>query len=222
MAKSKEKNKARGLRQRGESIKDIAKKLRVAKGTVSLWCRDIELTPEQIQRLQKRMIEGNYKGSLKGARMQHERRMIQIKQLMEEGSKLIDSLLQRDKLLIGAALYWGEGMKKEGMARVANSDPKIIKFMISWFRSVWGIPKDRFTLQILINQIHKNRIEEVERYWSNFLGIPRIQFNKTTLIKAKNKKIYKNFSEHYGTLILSVRKGGDLRHKINGLISALS
>lgn len=48
MAKSKEKNKALKLRQQGESIKKIAKKLKIAKSTISLWCRDIELTPEQI------------------------------------------------------------------------------------------------------------------------------------------------------------------------------
>lgn len=46
MAKFKEKIKARELRHRGESIKDIARKLKVSKGSVSRWCRDIELTPQ--------------------------------------------------------------------------------------------------------------------------------------------------------------------------------
>ena len=36
MAKSAEKNKAIGLRKKGESIKDIAKKIGIAKSTVSL------------------------------------------------------------------------------------------------------------------------------------------------------------------------------------------
>lgn len=222
MAKSKEKNKALELRQRGESIKDIAKKLRVAKSTVSLWCRDIELTPKQIQRLHEKMVKGSYKGRLKGARVQHERRLRQIKQLREEGFKMVDSLSKRDLLLIGAALYWGEGMKKEGRARIANSDPEMVKFIINWFRLIWSIPQNQFTLQILINKIHQSRASEVEQYWSNLLRIPRTQFTKTTFIKTKNKKIYKNFQDHYGTLIVSVRKGSDLRHKINGLITALS
>lgn len=50
MAKSKEKNKALILRQNGESIKDIAKRLKISKSTVSLWCRDIKLTSEQIKK----------------------------------------------------------------------------------------------------------------------------------------------------------------------------
>lgn len=222
MAKSREKIKARELRTQGKSIKEIASILRVAKGSVSVWCRDIELTPKQIQRLHEKMVKGNYKGSLRGARVQHERRLQQIKQLHIEGFKTINSLSKRDLLLIGAALYWGEGMKKEGRARIANSDPIIIQFMINWFQFVWGISKDQLTLSILINRIHKKRARQVEQYWSNLLNIPLIQFTKTTLIKAKNKKVYKNFRDHYGTIIVSVRKGSDLRHKINGLIVALS
>ncbi len=222
MAKFREKIKAQELRQQGKSIKEIAKFLGVSKGSISIWCRDIVLTVEQIESLQKRMsTKGSYDARLKGARTQHERRLQQIKRLQEEGFKIIESLSKRDLLLIGAGLYWGEGMKKEGRARVANSDPTIIKFMVNWFQILWGIQKEQFTLQILINKIHKKRVKEVERYWSNLLGISPTQFTKTTFIKAKNKKIYKNFQDHYGTLLVSVRKGGDLRHKINGLISAL-
>ncbi len=223
MAKSKEKIKARELRQQGKSIKELAKFLRVSKGSVSIWCRDIILTAEQIENLQKRIAtKGSYEARLKGARIQHERRLKQIKQLYEDGFKLVGSLSERDLLLIGAGLYWGEGMKKEGRARIANSDPEIIKFMVNWFQSIWGISKDQLTPSILINEIHKKRVHEVEQYWSRLLNIPLDQFTKTTFIKAKNKKIYKNFQEHYGTLIVSVRKGSDLRHKINGLIAALS
>jgi len=223
MAKFREKIKAQELRQQGKSIKEIAKFLGVSKSSISIWCRDIVLTAEQIESLQKRMsTKGSYEARLKGARTQHERRLQQIKRLQEEGFKIIESLSKRDLLLIGAGLYWGEGMKKEGRARVANSDPTIIKFMVNWFQILWGIQKEQFTFQILINKIHKKRVKEVERYWSNLLGISPTQFTKTTLIKAKNKKIYKNFQDHYGTLLVSVRKGGDLRHKINGLISALS
>lgn len=223
MAKFKEKIIAQELRQQGKSIKEIAKLLGVSKSSVSIWCRDIVLTAEQIENLQKRMgTKGSYEARLKGAKIQHERRLQQIKQLQEEGLKMIDSLSKRDLLLIGAALYWGEGMKKEGRARLGNSDPAIIQFMVNWFQSIWGIPKDQLTPSILINEIHKNRVHQVEQYWSDLLNIPLTQFTKTVFIKAKNKKIYKNFQDHYGTLIVSVRKGSNLRHKINGLIAALS
>lgn len=44
MAKTKEFNIARSLREDGVSIRDIAKRLSVSKSTVSGWCKDIVLT----------------------------------------------------------------------------------------------------------------------------------------------------------------------------------
>jgi transcriptional regulator with XRE-family HTH domain len=47
-----ERNEARRLRREHDlSLKDIASRLGVAKSSVSLWVRDIELTPEQERRL---------------------------------------------------------------------------------------------------------------------------------------------------------------------------
>lgn len=218
MAKSKERNKARELRLQGESIKEIAKKLKVSKGSISIWCRDIELTSQQIEKLQKRMLAGSYKGRLKGARIQLQRRLKKIASLQKEGTKLLGSLSRRDLFLIGTGLYWGEG-NKQRRARITNSDPEIIKFAINWFRYIWKIPKNHFTLQVLINKIHRRRVSEVEKYWSRITGLPKSQFTKTTLIKAKNRKFYKNFKTHYGTLVISIRRSGELRHKIMGLIS---
>ena len=49
MAKYKEKIEARKMRIGGISIDKIALKLKVSKSSVSLWCRNILLTPEQIE-----------------------------------------------------------------------------------------------------------------------------------------------------------------------------
>lgn len=221
MAKSREKNKALKLRQKGESIKDIAKRLKIAKSTVSLWCRDIKLTPLQIQRLHDKMIKGSYKGRMIGARMQYERRLKKMKEWEEIGAEQIGKLSNRDLLIAGIALYWGEGTRKRRVVRFSNSDPEMIKFMIRFFRKIWKINKKRFTGSLGINKIHKNRIEEVESYWSKITKIPREQFIKTTLIKAKNKKNYENFSIHYGTFTIRIRKSAELYYEIMGLLKGL-
>jgi len=145
----------------------------------------------------------------------------QINRLRKEGSLLIDQLSKRDLLLVGIGLYWGEGTKNN-RARITNSDPEMIKFAIKWFKYIWNIPKDSFSCHILINEIHRNRVSEVENYWSEVTQIPKSQFTKTVLIKARNKKKYDNFNKHFGTLVLSIRKGTDLRHKIEGLISKIA
>ena len=217
MAKSKEKIKARELRRQGKSIKEIAKKLKVSKGSVSVWCRDIELTPKQIARLEKKIQVGSYRGRLKGARVQLQRRLANTARLKKEGAELLGSLSERDLLLIGAGLYWGEGTKKK-VVRIGNSDPRMIKFAINWFNYIWKIPKEQLSFQILINKVHKHRVDKVEKYWSQIADAPKSQFTKTILIKAKSKKFYKNFENHFGTLTIRVRKSTFLHHKIEGLL----
>lgn len=222
MAKSKEKNQALKLRHKGESIKDISKKLGVSKSTASLWCRDVKLTPKQVQRLHKKMLRGSYRGRLKGARIQYERRLKRNKELKREGFNKIGKCSDRDLLVAGAAVYWGEGSKSERKVRIGNSDPKMIKFMLKWFTRVWNIKRNRFTLHVGINEIHKDRVEEVEEYWSKVAKIPRKQFIKTTLIKAKNKKAYDNFPVHYGVLTIRVKRPVELHYQIMGLIEGLT
>lgn len=222
MAKFKEKIKAQKLRKQGQSIKEIAKRLNVSKSTVSIWCRDIQLTKEQIARLDARQTKGAYKGRLKGAKIQRERYLEKVEKLKNQGIKTINKLNRRDLLIAGIALYWGEGDRKDNMARLGNSDPKMIKFMLNWFKKIWKIDKNRIKLHIGINQIHKKRIEEVEKYWSKTTGIPRKQFGKTVLIKAKNKKIYENFNTHYGTLSIRIRKSSTLKYQIDGMLEAMT
>ena len=191
MAKSLKRIEAQQSRQKGESIKEIAKKLNVSKSTASIWCRDIILTRKQIERLKSRIAtKGSYENRLRGARVQRERRLKEVEQLQRSGFDLIGSISRKEMLLVGVALYWGEGAKKEGRARIVNSDPEMIKFIINWFQVAWKIPKNQFTLHISINKIHYTRIHQVEKYWSDMLQIPLGQFTKTTLIKSKNKKKY--------------------------------
>lgn len=85
MAKSIERIKAIKLRRKGESIKRIAQILKIAKSTVSLWCQEIKLTKSQIEALHIRMVRGGYKGRLKGALLQKERREIKVKMFIDNG-----------------------------------------------------------------------------------------------------------------------------------------
>jgi transposase len=56
--KAKERAEARSWRQQGRSIKEIAKRLLVSKGSVSAWVSDIELTEEPIRLLEERQQKG--------------------------------------------------------------------------------------------------------------------------------------------------------------------
>lgn len=221
MAKSKQKIKALELREKGESIKQIAKRVRVSKSTASIWCRDIILTPAQIKNLHERMVSLSYVGRMKGARANYDRRIKRIEEQNRKGIETIGKLSERELLIAAVALYWGEGCKKSRQFIINNSDPEMIKFVMNVLRKIWKIDKNRFSLRIGINKIHKKRDEDVKNYWSKITKIPKNQFTKTVFIKAKNKKVYKNFLSHYGTLNIRIKKGSDIYYQTMGLIRGL-
>jgi len=216
---------AQGLRKKGRSISEIAKNLGMHKsGSISRWCRDIILTSEQIKRLIKKQESGSYKGRLIVTEKLRKQRLKEVKLLRKEGLKDVGRLNKRDVFIGGLGMYWSEGETYPGSDRLSftNSDPKMILFILEWFREICNVPAGRFSFQVKINEIHKNRVREVENYWSKLTGIPLSQFTKTILIKVRNKKVYPNLDDHYGTLRIVVRQGTQLRRKINGWIEGLS
>jgi len=224
MARFIEKNKALKLRRKGKSINEIATKLNIAKSTVSSWCRDVQLGLKQIERLAKRQKSGSYKGRVKFLERIRRERIEEVALMREKGIKDVGNLIKRDLFIAGIAMYWSEGYTYLGGDQVGftNSDPKMILLILRWFKEICNIPDDNISLQAKINEIHKDRIKEVENYWSNITKISIGQFNKTVLIKSKAKKIYPNSGDYYGTLRITVRKGTKLRRRINGWIEGLA
>lgn len=222
MAKSKQQIQARDLRTAGFSIKAIAKRLEVSRGSVSVWCRDIKLKPEQIQKLHDSMVKGGYKGRLKGAYIQKERKQKKIQYYLKKARRDIISIKERELFIAGICLYWGEGNKKTSSVRFYNSDRLVVQFIMRWFREILQISEERFYMYVTINEVYKQNLEEVIRYWSKITNVPIRQFKKPILIKARNKKIYPSSSQYYGTLSIRIARSADLFYRITGWIRALS
>ena len=99
-------NIARGLRQEGCSVKEIAEELGVSKSTVSGWVRDIMLTQAQVDRLKNKQKQ--YGAQNKGAQVNRKRAFNKRKLYQEEGRKR--ALNESTTLhLAGCMLYWAEG-----------------------------------------------------------------------------------------------------------------
>ena len=221
MAKSKEQILARRLRKEdGLSIKEIALRLRVSKGSVSCWCSDIILSEKQIKKLHEKMIRGSYKGRLIGTQKQKEKKRISIEKSLLQAKQDFPILKKRELFIAGLGLYWGEGSKKSAV-RFYNSDPKAVKFIMRWFREILNIKDDQFYLYININQIHKKRLPRVIKYWSEVTNIRKYQFRKPFLIRSKSEKTYENFNNHYGTLCIRIAKSTNLLYQIMGWIKAM-
>ncbi len=212
---------AQKLRKDGYSISEIAERLNMQKsGSISKWCQDICLTRKQIDRLAEKQRVGSYKGRMKFLERLRKERIKEISELKKEGIKDVGELNKRDFFISGIAMCWGEGYRYSGGNQVGftNSDPQMILFMLKWFKDICGVSDDRITLQVKINEAHKDRIEDVENYWARITKVPKNQFNKTVLIKTKSKKNYPNFNKHFGTLRITIRNGTQIRRKIMGWI----
>lgn len=217
--KLEEKVRAQGLRRKGLSYGEILQKVNVSKSTLSLWLKDIKLTKKQENRLTKIKVLGQHRGSIVAANNKRKARIERTRRIHREAKTFIGRLNKRDRFIAGIAFYAAEGDKTDGKGGFANSDSKIIKFMIAWFKNFCKIPMSKFRGAIWLHE--GLDAEEAKKYWSILTGIPKNQFHKTYIAKNKtdSKKIRKNIHKHG---VFSIRFFDSARQRrIMGWISAL-
>lgn len=188
------------LRKQGVSIKEIAKRLKVAKSSVSLWVRNVVLNRHQLMALKDNMNSFETIEKRRLSRLQNED--AKRKAVMFHAGKEIKKISKRDLQIIGLCLYLGEGSKAHrGAAKLANSDPAVIKIMMRYFREICLVPEKKFRGHIHTYS-HLN-VNKAENYWVKVSGIPKSQFYKTyskPSIASKGKKD----STPYGTLDVTI------------------
>lgn len=221
MAKSRERLLARELRKKGESIREIAKRLQISRSSSSLWCRDIVLSEEQTRVLIERDRKGGEIGRTYSARAKKEERLSRQRKYANFGALEVGSLSKRELFLVGLALYWAEGSKKRGRVMLVNSDPKMIVIFIMWLQQCFGIKLSQLTCRIAINEMHAYRARKIENYWSSISHVPIAQFNQTTLIHTKLQKVYENMETYFGVLSVYVRASTNMNYLVVGGIDHL-
>lgn len=214
---------AQKMRKRGASLGDISKKLHVAKSTLSFWCKDIILSEIAMKKIETRGRYESMKGLLKYTESKRKDRILRNILQKKEGEKVVGILSNRDILMIGFGLYWGEGYKYEnGELGFTNSNPYMIRFYFKWLK-LWDIEKDSLIFRLSINEFFIKEERQIKLFWINFLNIKESQFSKTTCIKTTLKKASREDIEKYkGILRVKVRKGTALRNKILGAIEHIA
>lgn len=209
------KEKAIKLRTRGLSYNEILKKIPVAKSTISLWCRYVKLTPTQRKKLDDKRKNGNGIAGIKAIQTMFWKRRCEA---FMSGVPMSSRLKKKDhRFIAGIMLYWAEGSKSHGKVTIANSDPRIIKFMASWLYEFFEITPVELTIYL---HLHSGQNEDkMKLYWSKLTNIPLENFRKSFTkpeVSGYRKKILYN-----GTIQLSVRKKGStyLLFKILGAIN---
>lgn len=216
--RAKEREKARNLRLRGFSIREIAQKIQCAKSSVSGWVRDIPLTSEQIEHLKSNQDRGRAKAANHPNSSKHRWARIR-QQIIDSAKNEVPQRCSSENLkLIGAALYWAEGYTASTHSFVfANSDCDMIKLMIEFLTRIYKIPLHKLRGRVNIHP-HLD-IKKAEKYWSRISGIPIKQFHKPLLAVSKASK-QKRKTLPYGTFRIVI-SDVVLCSKIKGWIEAM-
>ena len=162
-----EQQRARELRAQAWTLPDIAKELGVSKSSVSLWVRDVEFTPNPRRH--------NY-WTKDNPHPQQVAKEQEIERFRVEGIERIGTLSEREFLVLGLALYAGEGTKKGSTVGFANSDPKLIMAFVTWLRRFFDIDEAKLRVKLYLHA--GLDLEAANGFWSRLTGIPTCQFNR--------------------------------------------
>ncbi len=104
----------------------------MSKSSVSLWVRDVEFVSRPRNRGHRSMKPHPL----------HVACLAEIERCRIEGIERIGQLSEREFLVLGLALYAGEGSKTRNDISFANSDPRMILLFVTWLAPD-GLPGHR-------------------------------------------------------------------------------
>ena len=107
---------------------------------------------------------------------------LQVAECDQLGVERLGSLSEQAFLAAGAALYAGEGTKRDGEIVFANSDARTVQFFCAWIRRFFDIDEARLRVRVYLHE--GLDIDSVENFWSAVTRVPREQFQKPYRAKA--------------------------------------
>ncbi len=212
------------LRMSGKSYNEIARSLDVGKSLLSYWLKGLQL-PEEAKKILEAKSNYPKEKFADYNRKRHEFVLRQNKESRENSSKKVKALNGYQILLLGAALYWGEGQKRHGGKRVSphiaftNSDSDMIKFFMRFLKEILQVPEEK--IKALVHIYPDTPREGAIRFWSSTTKLPKKNFSVTQSISRSSQgKRSKNLLPH-GTLTLRVsnrQKFFEIMGLIDGLV----
>jgi len=179
----------RKLRRRGLSLNEIRKLHPIGYGSVFRYIRGVEMLPQ---------YRKTWLGKRGGSRKRKERLEAEA---YEEAKRSIPGLTEKEKQIMLAALYWGEGTKAD--FSITNSDPEMVRVFAKGLREVFRIPASRLRVSIRIYEdLDKDKCLD---FWSKIIGIQPDQFVSVIILRGK-----KAGKLSYGICRVRILKGGNV------------
>lgn len=195
-------NKAIKLRIEKElSYSEIRRRLGVPKSTLSYWLKDYPLSKDKILELRR---AGWSKGE--ASREQFRTSMRKIKEqkadlIYKSQLRKIGRLSDKSLYVAGLVLYLAEGAKKkESTIVLANTDPSVIKFFISWMNKFLDISREKVRIQLHLYE--DMNIDEEVGFWLKSLELKKSQVYKPSIRKMRPSSFSYSESFRHGTCSL--------------------
>lgn len=168
------------LRKTGMSIKAIEEKLGIPRSTLSGWLKHVELTEEQMCRLRKSKQDGWRKARAKAAESHRAQKTLRLLKAKQDAEEVLASLELNSATLdlAFAMLYFGEGAKGN-ISSIANSDPKILSFVIFVLKKNYGVKPEQIRCELHLRA--DQNPELAKQYWSKELALPYSCFRYTAI-----------------------------------------
>ncbi|MCA9366321.1 helix-turn-helix domain-containing protein [Candidatus Kaiserbacteria bacterium] len=177
-SKVQDRAKAIALRRQGKSYKEIQAKVAVSKGTLSKWLSNLPLSKREEKFLHERSQVLQDNGRLKTALLNREKNERRRDLIRVKARADFERYKDDPFFVLGLALYWAEGAKKNNYFSFINSDVSMVRIMMVWTTTYLPIEPVDFKFRLYIHKPYAN--EKCEVFWSRNCAIPMSQFQKTS------------------------------------------
>lgn len=189
----------RALRETGHSLPEIRKIVSRGSSTVHKVIKDIVVLEPYASILKAKQ------GGSKTRAANH------WNQAAQDAKNRVGKISGRDRLLVLASLYWGEGNKTE--LNLINSDPELVRVFITCLRDIGVKPGD---LRVSLRLYEDIESREAVTFWSKVVSVSPSRFGRSDILKGNKKGKLK-----YGMCRVRVQKGGKHFKLIMSMIKSI-
>lgn len=212
------------MRLQSKSYNSILKALSLSsKGTLSFWLRGLELSPEAERRLKKDAEITSRRNLLRFNTARAKRIRAENEGRYDSGKKRIQNLSHRELMLIGAALYWGEGTKSDNNGKTqslvfTNSDPDMVDVYMRFIRKIYNVPDIRIRGEI---HVYPNtNVDETREFWAKVTRLPPDRFYIITMVSRLSAGKRSPRLLPHGTVTIRIHNRR-LFHEMKGMMRGL-
>jgi transposase-like protein len=178
-----ERQEARRLRsEEGLAVRVIAGRLGVARSSVSVWIRDIELTASQHDRLREANPIYNQQLRGQGGRSASAREA----RVSAQQHGRVAARRRNPRHMQGCMLYWAEGSKHRNRVVFTNTDVEMHLTFRGFLRECYGVSDSQITFRVNCHLNNGLSLGEIERWWLDALALPH-ECRRTSTVNDPSK-----------------------------------